>query len=231
MDVHELTAAYALDALDAEERETYEAHLAQCEACRAELGTLSETAGALAWAVDTPAPPAELRSRILAAASDERTNVVPLRRPWLFRATAAVAAVAACTAIGLGVWAGSLSRSLDQDRSARAAEAQALAIYADPASRKVPLRGGNGVVAVDRAGQGALIVRRLPAAPSDKTYEAWVIPHGGGPKAAGTFHGGSPTTVVPLRETVPSGAAIAVTVERGGGVDKPTQTPIFSAQT
>ena len=34
MDLHELTAAYALDALDPEERETYEVHLAQCDRCR-----------------------------------------------------------------------------------------------------------------------------------------------------------------------------------------------------
>src|ERR1700716_2997339 len=111
MDIHELTAAYALDALDAEGRETYEAHLAQCARCREELASLSETATALAFGVTSPAPPERLRGQILAAAAVERENVLPLptRRPWL----AVAASVAACAAIGLGIWAGALTTSLD----------------------------------------------------------------------------------------------------------------------
>src|SRR4029077_152043 len=118
MDVHELTAAYALDALDPEEREIYEAHLAQCAHCREELASLGETATALAFGVASPAPPDRLRGRILAAAAAERENVVPLpmRRPWLIRATATAASVAACAAVGLGIWASTLSRSLDHAR-------------------------------------------------------------------------------------------------------------------
>ena len=34
--LHDLTAAYALDALDSDEAREYEAHLARCEQCRAE---------------------------------------------------------------------------------------------------------------------------------------------------------------------------------------------------
>jgi anti-sigma-K factor RskA len=76
-----------------------------------------------------------------------------------------------------------------------------------------------------------LVVRQLPAAPAGKTYEAWVIPRGGAPKAAGLFHGGSAATVVRLRQPVPRGAVVAATVERAGGVPAPTGTPIFSART
>src|ERR1700680_3288287 len=93
MDIHELTAAYALDALDPDERETYEVHLAQCARCREELASLGETAPALAFGLTSPAPPERLRGQILAAAAAERENVVslPLRRPWLIRATATAA--------------------------------------------------------------------------------------------------------------------------------------------
>jgi anti-sigma-K factor RskA len=233
VDVHELTAAYALDALDAEERDGYEAHLAQCERCRVELAELGDATIALALAVPSPAPPPELRTRILEAASSERENVVPLpvRRSWLWRTTAAAAAVAACAAIGLGIWAATLSHSLDRQRSARASEARAMQIYLDPASTKIALRGGSGTLAVDPTGQGALVVRNLPAAPSGKTYEAWVIVPGAKPARAGTFPGGGGTTMVPLDQSVPQGAVVAATVERAGGVDRPTQTPIFSAQT
>lgn len=232
MDAHDLTAAYALDALDAEDREAYEAHLGQCEDCRTELAALGEAATALAWAVTSPAPPERLRDRILTAAAAERQNVVPFPPPrqWLFRATAAAAAVAACVSIGLGIWASSLSHSLSAEQSAHRAAARATEILADPASRKVELRGGNGMVAVDPTGRGVLIVRRLPAAPAGKTYEAWVIPPGGAPKRAGLFRGGESPTMLTLDEMVPRGSVVAATMEKQGGVDKPTETPLFSAK-
>jgi anti-sigma-K factor RskA len=233
VDVHELTAAYALDALEEDERDRYEAHLAQCERCRVELAALGETAGALAYAVPAPAPPRALRARILEAAAAERENVVPLpvRRPWVMRATAAVAAVAACAAVGLGVWSVALSNSLDSERSARAAEQRAMEIYLDPQAKRTALRGRAGTVAVDPTGQGVLVVRTLPAAPSGKVYEAWVIPPGSKPIRAGLFEGGKPMTMVRLGTMVPSGSVVAATVERDGGVSAPTAQPLFSAQT
>ena len=139
MDVHELTAAYALDALDAHDTLAYEAHLSQCERCRDELSELSESATALAWAVDSPVPPATLRDRILDAAAAERVNVVtlPVRRPWVVRGTSAVAAVAACTAVGLGIWATTLSHAVAGEQRARATDARAIEILSDPASRRI----------------------------------------------------------------------------------------------
>src|SRR5438046_3192685 len=104
------------------------------------------------------------------------------------------------------------------------------ALDADRTSRRIALSGGHGVVAVDPAGHGVLMVRRLAAAPSGKTYEAWVIPRGGAPKRAGLFSGGSGTTVVRLEQPVPRGAVVAATVERAGGVEAPTETPLFSAR-
>jgi anti-sigma-K factor RskA len=228
-DIHELTAAYALDALDANESEAYEAHLGQCERCRAELAELSEVAASLAWVVEAPAPPPRLRARLLEAAGAERENVVPLpvRNPWLLRATSAVAAVAACAAIGLGVWASSLSNSVDSQRAASASAEKAAQILADPAARRVSLTGKQGIVAVNRNGDGVLVVRRLPAAPAGKTYEAWVIPPGEAPRPAGTFTGGSAASVLALKQMVPDGAVIAATVEKAGGVSSPTLKTLF----
>ncbi|HEY8408408.1 MAG TPA: anti-sigma factor [Gaiellaceae bacterium] len=226
MDTHDLTAAYALHALDAEEREAYEEHLAQCARCRDELAQLQESAAALAWAVEAPAPPAPLRARILAEATAGRENVVPLplraRRGWQ-----AAAAVAACTAVGLGIWAATLHDSLGMAR----AHESALQIAADPASHTVAVHGGHGMVAVARNGVGVLVVDRLPVAPDGKTYEAWVIPRGGKPVRAGTFEGGDGMTMVELQMPVPPGATVAATVERDGGVDAPTTKPFLSAET
>jgi anti-sigma factor RsiW len=232
MDVHELSAAYALDALDGDERERYEVHLAGCEECRQELAELGETVGLLAWGVESPAPPPELRNRILAAAATERENVVPLRARdhRIVRSLAAVAAVAACAAIGFGVWATTLSHSLDSQRSTLAAEQRAVQIYLDPSSKKVALQGRRGTVAVDPTGQGVLVVRRLPPAPAGKVYEAWVIPPGSKPIAAGVFKGGGSMTMVRLTEAVPTGSVVATTMERGT-VDAPTSEPLFTART
>src|ERR1035437_1756197 len=80
MDIHDLTAAFALDALDEHETREYEAHLAQCERCREELSRLSESAGALAWAVDAHGPPSAFREGILDAAAPARP-MLPRSRP------------------------------------------------------------------------------------------------------------------------------------------------------
>lgn len=208
--IHDLTAGYALDALSPAEAAEYEAHLAQCEQCRDALAALGDTAASLAWAVDAPAPPARLRAAILSRAAEERSNVVPLRRPWAFRATAAAAAVAACAAVALGVWGATRGGS----SCAAGWRCSALA-------------DGRGIVTVDPTGQAAMVVR-LPVAPAGKTYEAWVIENGAA-RPAGLFSGGA-TTTVRLTRTVPRGATIAATVERAGGVQAPTSTPVFSAR-
>src|SRR5207237_6796471 len=76
--LHDLTAAYALNALDAEEARRYEAHLARCERCQRELADLSESAGALAYATGAPLPSADWRTRIRDRARAERPDVVTL---------------------------------------------------------------------------------------------------------------------------------------------------------
>ena len=113
MDLHDLTAGYALDALDPGERARYEEHLATCERCREELQDFWQVAGALGRAAGGPAPPAALRERILEQARDERPNVVPLRRRVAAPVLASAAAVAAVVAVALGVWSLGLSSDLD----------------------------------------------------------------------------------------------------------------------
>src|ERR671938_765154 len=155
--IHELTAAYALDALDERDEREYEAHLARCPRCRAELASFLETATSLAYGVESPAPPPRLRDRILEQARSERPNVVPLRPAWRSW-PAAVAAVAACAALGLGIWAASLASSLDSERSAREQEQRIVSIVGSPTSRKIPLSGSHGSLVPPRSGAPALLV-------------------------------------------------------------------------
>jgi anti-sigma factor RsiW len=228
--MHDLTAAYALDALAADEAREYEDHLATCEQCREELVLLGGAAGALAFAVESPAPPPELRSRILESARAERPNVVPLR-PRRTGVTTAIAAAAAVAAIGFGIWAASLANSLDGERRARDQADRALRVLSDPTASRFALKGKtSGSLVVSQDGGAALVVSSLAPAPSGKTYEAWVI-EDGRPARAGTFEGGRDTSVVPLERMVPRGATVAVTVEPRPGRDQPSGSIVLSGKT
>ena len=119
-ELHELTAAYALDALEPAEERAYEAHLEECARCRDELAGLADTAAALAYAAGEASPPEALRGRILDAARAERTNVVPLRAAVGARPSRRSPAAAAVLVVGMGMWNVSLQHRLDR-RSALAA--------------------------------------------------------------------------------------------------------------
>ena len=220
--LHDLTAAYALDALDAEDARGYERHLAHCERCQSELAELSESAGALAYASEAPMPSAELRGRILDQAKAERPNVVPLRPRWL-RPVIAAAAVAACAAIGLGLWAVSLSGKLDRREAELARQQRVAQILAQPGSHKISFSRGTLVVGPN--GDGALVLNKLADPGSDRTYEAWVA-DGGAPQPAGLFSGGT-GVAVPLDQPVRDGATVMVTEERAGGTETPSQAPFL----
>jgi anti-sigma-K factor RskA len=221
-EIHELTAAYALNALDPDEERAYEEHLRHCPRCREELVDLQEAAAALSYLAEAPAPSPDLGDRIVAAAVAERPNVVPLRRRWTTPALGAVAAAAAGVAIGLGIWASSLSDDLS-------ATEEALALVADQNAEHVPVSGANGTLVVGEDGTAALLINDLDRAPDGKTYQVWVI-EGDTPLPAGIFEGGEATSVVPVEETVTPGSVVAVTVEADGGVELPTTDPFAVAQ-
>ena len=218
MDLHDLTAGYALDALDPEERERYEAHLASCEACREELRGFSEVAGALGVAAGGPQPPAALRERILEQARSERTNVVPLRPRFTTPVLSAVAAVAAVVAVGIGIWSLSLAGDLDDAQDQ-------LAILGNPDAQTFESAGGEASLVVTPTGDAALVVRKLAPAPAGKDYEIWVFENGV-PRAAGVF---DRPGVARVERQVGRGQMVAVTLEQDGGVDAPTGAPLFTA--
>lgn len=224
--LHELAAAYALDALDDRERDAFEAHLTDCDECRAELADFRETAALLAYAMEMPEPRAELRERVLEEARRERPHqsVVVLRPRRALAVTGLAAAAAVAAAVGLGLWATSLSTSLDAERNALADSARAAAILADDDARRLTL-GEHGEVVRTPDGEAVMIVRNLDEAPSGKTYEAWVIGPGG-PIKAGLFDGGDQEIVL-LDEPLGTGAIVAVTLEPEGGSEQPTSDVLF----
>jgi anti-sigma-K factor RskA len=230
-EIHELSAAYALDALAADEREAFEEHLARCAECRENVASFQQVAADLAYDVDAPEPPATLRGRILDQAAGERPNVVSLpRRRWAFPVAAAAAVAAGIAAVALAIWAADLSRQLDDVQAEQRSANEALVALIDPSASHHELEGADGVLVVDdESGEGTLVISGLERAPSDMTYEAWVI-EGDQPVPAGLFSGGGDQTVVPLTVPVRGDAVVAVTIEQAGGADRPTQQPIITSE-
>jgi anti-sigma-K factor RskA len=213
-DVHMLVGPYVLDALEERELRSFEEHLALCERCREELGGLREAAASLAYGAPAATPPRELKDRILSQARAERPNVVPIRRRRSWTAPlAAAAAIAACAAVVLGIWAASLANEQDPLEK----------VLSKPGARLVSM-GKAGGVAVAPDGT-AVLALAVPRAPGGKTYEIWVI-RGNEPKRAGLFSGRAGTSIVRVNHPVERGTIVAVTLERAGGVAKPTTKPL-----
>src|SRR6476469_4421928 len=212
-DPHANVAPYALDALDAGEEREFEEHLASCERCREELAGLREASAALAYGATGPEPPPELKRNILEQARAERPNVIPFRkrRSWAAPVAAAAALVAAF-ALGIGVWATARPKSTDP----------LAAVLTKPGAKVMPL-GGKGTLAWAPDGSAAVAVT-LPRAPEGKTYEAWVMRKGSA-SPAGLFSGSS---VFRIDRPVPRGSVVGVTLERAGGADAPTGTPLVT---
>jgi len=229
-EAHELIAGYALDALEPADRARAKELLERSEEAREELRTLTETTAAMATAVSGPAPPPELRERILQSARDDRQTVVPLesrRRPRLVPVLGVAAAVAAVVAVALGIWGFSVSSDLDESRAALAQARAAATVLASPDARAVGLEQGNGSLVVSGS-EAVLVLNDIEGAPQGKTWEVWVL-DGETPVRAGLFAGGQARDVVPVEEGVGPGAKVLVTLEPSGGVDAPTTSPVVTS--
>jgi anti-sigma-K factor RskA len=208
--IHDLVAAYALDALDDSERHEFEEHLDGCETCSRDLEGLRDAASALAYVPEGLAPPAALRERLLDSVHAERAaNVVPIgRRRFALPAVATFAVAAAAAAIVLAVWGSGLSSSLDRKNAA-------IGVLANTSAKHMQLGTSNELVVAPNG--AAVVVSSLSRAPSGKTYELWVITAGAGPKPAGLFDQGRSGAPILLSRHVPKGAQIGLSLERSGG--------------
>jgi anti-sigma-K factor RskA len=230
--IDELIAGHALDALSEEDERELEEHLRRSPEAREQLAALQESAAALAFGVETPAPPAGLRDRLLEQArAHPQSNVVPLRRRWTAPALGAVAAAAAGVAIGLGIWGASVSGDLSDERAVAASQSEVLALFADPGSQSYAVDGADGTLVVAPDGQAGLVLSNFDAAPEGMTYQSWVIEGDSAPTSAGIFSGGGSQAIVPLELPVPGGATVAVTLEQAGGAEQPTSDPVLVAPT
>jgi anti-sigma-K factor RskA len=250
-ELRELTGAYALDAVSDRERREFEMHLEACPACAEEVRSLRAAAAELAAAVPYRRPPAELRNRVLAsietsaqsAPSTSGTASTSSRAAWWLAAAASVAAVA------IGAYAATLRSQVNLlEGELRVARVQAAAAQQQLAQAQRDIRLVNvstgilaapDVVRVDLRGQGRapnasarafwspsrgvlFTAAALPALPATQVYQLWIVTDGG-PVGAGLLAPDASGASMILGETnAPVAKAFAVTIERAGGVEKPT---------
>jgi anti-sigma-K factor RskA len=188
----ELLPDYLLHALETEAISAVMEHLSTCDRCRAQLVAYEVVLGELAQAVPQQEPPAELGSRLLAAAVEgsmlPAAAPAPLRPPrrprWVFLLTAAN--VVLC--LGVGWWAWHVQREAAlvyqrwQDaQRLLALEHQAFTLITAPEVRPVVLRSdkaespARGVLLLKPEEPNAvLIVQDLPPLQQDRAYQLWL---------------------------------------------------------
>ena len=228
-EMHLTTGAYALDALDDVERRAMDRHLRGCPECTEELREFQEVAAMLAERVAAQ-PPDSLRAEVLSGISRTR-QLSPdgLRLPrvaWRGVLTAAAAVLVAFAAGISGIaWEGHRT-----GQQAQAEADQMARIFADPGRAQAqgrPSTGGSAVVYAS-GGQAVFAADRMPAAPTGKTYQLWVI-NGKVIRSAGllTLRGGTGRALI---SDVPTGSRVAVSVEPHGGSTQPTTKPILNLE-
>lgn len=220
--------ASALGALDATEREIIAAHVERCAQCTRDLArfedALYEAAAIGAVAVE---PPRDLRTRIVLRHRGARAAATPswtARIVELFGRPSRRAVPAALVLLLLVSFAvvGLNRQQIDTYRSALAGVADGRVVALAPTSANPDARAA---VVIPKQGQPYLVVR-LPAPPSGKTWEAWVLKPGPTAVPAGTSTSGD-LFVILLTAPLGAGDGVAITLEPIAGSPQPTTQPVL----
>ena len=249
-EVHTLTGAYVCDAIGPEERAAFEAHLRECEACETEVAELREVTAILGIAA-AEQPPATLKQLVDARirVTRQQPPVVsaqtpetpaptpdvaqpqgPKRRSASRWAGWALAAALAGVVAGLSVHAASQQRQITSISAQASAMQQLLSAPDATTVHASASSGGQGVVVYSRSrGEAAVVLTGLPALPSGRTYQLWLMDAGGAATARSIgLVGGSGTSNSPvLADALDSATTVGLTIEPSGGSAKPTTTPIM----
>jgi anti-sigma-K factor RskA len=186
---------YLLRALEPEALRMVTEHLGTCERCSAQLAAYEAVLDHLGHTVPQHEPPAELRSRLLAAAREgpvltPRPEFIhrrqqPTWRPrWAFLLTAAN--VVLCLSVGWWTWHVQRETALVHQRwqdvqRQLAMQRQAFTLITAPEVRPVVLRSdkadshARGLLLLKPDDPHAvLIVEELPPLPRDRAYQVWL---------------------------------------------------------
>jgi anti-sigma-K factor RskA len=228
IEIHELGAAYALDALDPTERAAYEAHFANCSICRTDVDEHRRTAATLGELTSAP-PPAGLKAQVLAQVATTRqlpprvASVSRLTRRSQHRWAPTLAAAAAVLLVVV-------SAALVIDLRRESFGEQVAALMNDPAARVAELEGPAGSLKVvwDDA-RIAVIGDDLPAPDPGKTYELWLI-DAAGAHAVGLLDPADDGTVRRMLKSPGEPQAWGITIEPAAGSATPTGPVLYQAE-
>lgn len=252
--VHELAAAYALDALDEAERQRFEAHYPTCESCSREVDEFRRTAALLGEA-EAVTPPPEMKNDVLArirstrqlppdAAVPERSTSEPsrpeaepepaaspaadltVRRARASRRWPLLAAAAVVIAVAglVAVWRTSSTLS-PQD--------QYVALLEEPDVVVTELEGEGGMITIAwsaRLDEVGVSASGLADPAAGRAYALWLL-QDDGPVPAGLFIPDDGEVVQVLAVADLDSLGWGVTVEPAEGSDEPTTEIIFSGTT
>jgi anti-sigma-K factor RskA len=236
--LHDLADAYALDALDDAQRLRFERHLPGCPACADDVRKYTEVVTALAMAVAAEPPPG-LRDRVLAAtavtrqlppevAEPRRRPSLP-RSPWVPRLAMAGAVIGVAAAVTLGVVQVSTEDRLNTVQAENQAIAAVLAAPDAQITSATSSVGGTATVVLSYSEHKIVFTSSgLPALPSSKVYELWLI-NPVHTRSAGLLSEASDGKTSPvLASGLQADDKVGVTVEPAGGTSSPTTTPILA---
>lgn len=246
----ELAAGAALNALSPVEERRFRDALAAHPEWADLVDDDVETAGVLAMNAMSVAPPAHIRSTLLAQIAitpqhpaDDRSGspqaapyevVVPDAVPAFARKprrwSRSLLALAACLALVVGVGIGTATLNTYLNRPASVVALEQIQSADDAQEASVTLADGGTATAHWSAsvGTAVLVTDGIPAAADDKSYELWFV-RGDDPISAGVFDTDDGDATAVLAGEMHEGDVIAVTVEQAGGSPngQPTSDPFI----
>jgi len=239
-DLHSLAGAYALDALGSPaEQDRFARHLSRCPSCEAEVRGFREVATAMAFAVTAEAP-AALRPQVLAAAARTRqlppevsSHARPQRTrstlPWIPWLSGAVALASIAVAVFFGLAQSHTQDELNQARAENQALNVVLSAPHVQVLSQVATSGGTAVVVLAAERHAlAVVTTGLPALPSGKVYQLWLIGTKKTESAGLLPPAKDGQTPAVLATGVVKGDTLGLTVEPAPGSAQPTTKPIVA---
>ena len=228
-----LIPAYALGAADPDESRIVEAHLTACATCRNLLVEYRELGGDLLFAAPPMAAPAGITERLRQRLAPARYEATP--RAWWTRLRGALLVPALAAAVLLLLvtnlyWFGRMNR-LDRQVTEQASLVASLANAPATALRaEASAPYAQGVVYASTSGQAALLcVYGMPALPSDKAYQLWLIKDGKR-ESGGVFQvsdNGFGFLMVRPAHLLTDYSSVGITVEPIGGSPAPTSPRVL----
>jgi len=233
-------ALLALGSLQGDGRQTLEKHLQECASCRRELESLRGDLALLSLSTAGSKPPSRSRERLITAIAREPRRAASAPRrfwwtpvPWFAAAALALVVVFMArqnSALRQQIAAMQSDAATQQVELQRAHEIVSTLTASDAlrvtlvAAKAPPQPQGKAIYVRDRSSL-IFIASNMPAAPSQKAYELWLIPTSGAPIPAGVFKPDAHGSATVVNPPLPSGVeakAFAITIEPEYGSTTPT---------